>query len=543
MLTKKVLINTLGAKIAPYGFGYDGFEGNVWRFLRTINGEKQYINVKKKNDYSFNVHLPSRLRKCDLGDLVCHSCKNDEELTALLNLLGDHIIRRALPELEKPAPEEVRLDYTVTQEMYDRLDREKDRLVVQFMERHGLDRECGTDAVMGCLLREVGQMRGKPFRELEGEILELAAVYGEVLIRTVGGEWVREKDWMGADGEKTVVGNLTYEYHSSNPLDFICIGWRDGEMRVLRNYMSNLSDYRKWAAEQREEYGECWEPAGKKLEPGESLLDGKAVEETIGVRMATAGFVYRGKTSAGWTLEKEDGAEREIIRVRDDAAGRKAFSAMCLIPEEGYRGREMWYHGEYRYRKFCFYRDAGDMRTQLEEVGEEMLEAYRRGRRMEAAWNPPCSRYHLTDDDRERFLTERKKMAEKWRRENCLGETAGEEETLRRLAERLDVLKRFPYAECREELFGMAGVFGDLLVREIGGRWQEYEGWRMQQLSPGLVDQPGIGIAGIRRENLPQAMVRYWEWEGGRTLLRAYRESKWQHGKWVEICRLAGLEA
>lgn len=543
MLTKKVLMNTLGAKIAPYGFAYDGFEGNVWRFLRTINGEKQYINVKKKNDYSFNVHLPSRLRKCDLGDLVCHSCKNDEELTALLNLLGDHIIRRALPELEKPAPEEVRLDYTVTQEMYDRLDREKDRLVVQFMERHGLDRECGTDAVMGRLLCEVGQMRGKPFRELEGEILELAAVYGEVLIRTVGGEWIRKKDWMGADGEETVVGNLTYKDYSQNPLDFVCEGWRSGEVWVLENYMSNLSDYRKWAAEQREEYGECWEPAGKKLEPGESLLDGKAVEETIGVRMAAAGFVYRGKTSAGWMLEKKGGEEREIIRVRDDAAGRKAFSAKCLIPGERYRDWEMWYHGEYRYRKFCFYRDAGDMRTQLEEVGEEMLEAYRRGRRMEAVWNPPRFRYHLTDDDRERFLTERKKMAEKWRKENGLGETTGEEETLRCLAERLDVLKKFPYAECREELFGMAGVFGDLLVREIGGRWQEYEGWRMQQLSPGLVDQPGIGIAGIRRENLPQAMVRYWEWEGGRTLLRAYRESKWQHGKWVEICRLAGLEA
>ena len=542
MLTKKVLINTLGAKIAPYGFAYDGFEGNMWRFVRNINGERQDITVKRNSEYSFDVYLPDRLRECDLDDLVCHSCKNDGELTALLNLLGDHIIRRALPELEKPAPEEVRLEYTVTQEMYDRLDGEKDRLAVQFMERHGLDWECGTDAVMGCLLREVGQMRGKPFRELEGEILELAAVYGEVLIRTVGGEWVREKDWMGADGEKTVVGNPTYKYHSSNPLDFVCKGWRDGEMRILRNYMSNLSDYRKWAAEQREEYGECWEPAGKKLEPGESLLDGKAVEETIGVRMAAAGFVYRGKTSAGWTLEREGWAEKEIIWVRDDVTGRKAFSVICLMPDEDYQD---WYkyRGEYRYRKFCLYRDAGDMRTQLEEVGEEMLEACRRGRRMEAAWYPPRFQYHLTDDDRERFLVERKKMTEKWRRENCLGETAGEEETLRCLAERLDVLKKFPYAECREELFGMAGVFGDLLVREIGGRWQEYEGWRIQQLSPGLVDQPGIGIAGIRRENLPQAMVRYWEWEGGRTLLRAYRESKWQHRKWVEICRLAGLEA
>lgn len=48
MLTKKVLINTLGAKIAPYGFGYDGFEGNVWRFLRTINGENSILMSKKR---------------------------------------------------------------------------------------------------------------------------------------------------------------------------------------------------------------------------------------------------------------------------------------------------------------------------------------------------------------------------------------------------------------------------------------------------------------------------------------------------------------
>ena len=37
-------------------------------------------------------------------------------------------------------------------------------------------------------------------------------------------------------------------------------------------------------------------------------------------------------------------------------------------------------------------------------------------------------------------------------------------------------------------------------------------------------------------------MVRYWEWEGGRTILRAYREAKWQYEKWKKLCRLGGLE-
>ena len=136
----------------------------------------------------------------------------------------------------------------------------------------------------------------------------------------------------------------------------------------------------------------------------------------------------------------------------------------------------------------------------------------------------------------------KEEMAGRWRKENGLEKISGEEEILSHLAKRLDAMRHVPYEECREELMAMGAVFGDLLIREIGGRWREYEGWRMHQLGVGLIDLPANGIAGIGLINLPQAMVRYWEWEGGSTLVRAYRESVWQHEKWKKICELGGLE-
>lgn len=52
----------------------------------------------------------------------------------------------------------------------------------------------------------------------------------------------------------------------------------------------------------------------------------------------------------------------------------------------------------------------------------------------------------------------------------------------------------------------------------------------------GLVGVPVVGIT------LPKEMIHYWEWEGGETLLRAYREYKWHYGKWKKICGLGGFK-
>ncbi len=340
--------------------------------------------IRQEGNRCLDVGLPRGLERymrfCDLG---CHFYDGDEELERLLNQLGDHFIRRVLPELSEPEPKVERPEYTVTKEMHDRLESRKEELAGQFMERHGLDWSEGTDEVMGQLLREAGQVKGKPFQEVEGKLVELAAVYGEVLIRTVGGEWARKKD----EG-KIVIGNFAFTHQSIVLLNIICYGWSEGEITILTHYMYNLSEYRKWTARQRDEYGDSWQPPRIKKMAGESLLDGKAVEETIGKEMADAGFVYCGGSTRGWTLERESTGGKETIQVRDDGAGRQAFFAIHHMP-----GRE---GGAYRYREFCFYRNREDMRAQLERIGKEMKAAFLDGRGTEAAWKMPSFRCHLT---------------------------------------------------------------------------------------------------------------------------------------------------
>ena len=195
MLIKKILLDTYGAKIAPYGFEYQGFQHNRWTFSREIDGQTQRVVIQRDihGDKSFRLELPRGLVKTyRLMDLEYHSYKDDDELEDILNLLGDHFVRRVIPELSKP--EEKRPEYTITRKMYNRLEREKDGLAGQFMDCYGLDWENGTDGVMGKLLLEVENIKGKPFGEVSGKVVELAAVSGEVLIRETGGEWMKEVD-------------------------------------------------------------------------------------------------------------------------------------------------------------------------------------------------------------------------------------------------------------------------------------------------------------------------------------------------------------
>ncbi len=396
MLTKKVLMNTFGAKIAPYGFHYNGFQAHRWSFSRTINEEEQYVVVQRDihGGTSFKLELPRGLNENEnLADLTYHCYEDDEELESLLNLLGDHFVVRVLPELAKP--KERLPEYVITDEMYLWMENEKEKLAEQFMQRYGLDWESSMDEVLGKVLSEVEQMRGKGFHGQKRKLVELASVLGEVFIRTIGGEWM----WKPVRRqEEIIIGNVLFTEAAIRPLIVVCDGWREGAVSVMEYYMAYLSDYRVWVAEQRDEYGSEWQPPQTVERVNESLLHGRAVEKTIGKKMVGAGFVYRGEKNQGWVLEKVNGGKRETIEVREDAWGRKAFFAIHSITGGGV--------AMYRYREFCFYRDELDMRLQLNRVGDRMREAFRENRRQAAVRKLPNFRYHLTEEDEERFRME-----------------------------------------------------------------------------------------------------------------------------------------
>ena len=72
-----------------------------------------------------------------------------------------------------------------------RLEQEKEELLQRFMERYRIDGIHESDIVMEKLLRELERIKDMPFPETIETQIELAAVWGYIIIRDVGGEWVK----------------------------------------------------------------------------------------------------------------------------------------------------------------------------------------------------------------------------------------------------------------------------------------------------------------------------------------------------------------
>lgn len=192
MLTTKLLKNTFGAKIKPYGFQYKGFKHRRWTFQFEINNKIREIVVQKDpGSFQLELNFPCGNHKIGelFGDLKYHSTlhKNDEELENLLNTLGDHFVKRLIPRLpELCIPE---CAYQDTKEMHLKLYQEKDKLINQFLLRHQINSFYETDTIMQKLLQGAEWIKDKPFEEVENILVEMAAVYGTVIIQNIGGEW------------------------------------------------------------------------------------------------------------------------------------------------------------------------------------------------------------------------------------------------------------------------------------------------------------------------------------------------------------------
>ena len=105
----------------------------------------------------------------------------------MLNTLGDHFVKRLIPRLpELCIPE---CAYQDTKEMHLKLYQEKDKLINQFLLRHQINSFYETDTIMQKLLQGAEWIKDKPFEEVENILVEMAAVYGTVIIQNIGGEW------------------------------------------------------------------------------------------------------------------------------------------------------------------------------------------------------------------------------------------------------------------------------------------------------------------------------------------------------------------
>ena len=104
MFTKKLLLKTFGAKIAPYGFEYVGIEARRrYHFKRIVEGKEQSVVIQRDGgSFQMETHTDAgrdpEIRNI-FWDLTWHQYRDDEELENILNTLGDHVVRRVIPML------------------------------------------------------------------------------------------------------------------------------------------------------------------------------------------------------------------------------------------------------------------------------------------------------------------------------------------------------------------------------------------------------------------------------------------------------------
>ena len=304
MLTTKLLKNTFGAKIKPYGFQYKGFKHRRWTFQFEINNKIREIVVQKDlGSFQLELNFPCSNHKIGelFGDLKYHSTlhKNDEELENLLNTLGDHFVKRLIPRLpELCIPE---CAYQDTKEMHLKLYQEKDKLINQFLLRHQINSFYETDTIMQKLLQGAEWIKDKPFEEVENILVEMAAVYGTVIIQNIGGEWGELEQ--GYIKIKELPSTTSYK----SPIGIICRCCQKGGGKALAfDYTEIESEYRYWVAEQYRKYGKNWKPFKPVVKTNKNLLTEEIVRETIGEKTKNMGFVCGRKLVKSYFLELEN---------------------------------------------------------------------------------------------------------------------------------------------------------------------------------------------------------------------------------------------
>ena len=539
MFSKKLLLNTFGAKIKPYGFEFAGYVDRRYTFSRTADGTEQTFVIQRDPGKIFQLLMDTHVGRAweideIFWDLDYHSYENGEELENILNILGDHVVNRVIPRLAELSIPKVEYVDMITDEMYAQLMQEREELQQRFLLRNGIAADQGTDVVMGSLLREMEQIKGLPFRETIETQLELAAVYGYIILCTVGGEWVLK--WRSVE-----IAHCAFSDEKNDPLRAVseCCQ-KGGGAALAEQYMVLIKKHRENVARERRKYGDHWEPPMTSREVNEGLMSEKIIKNVLIKRLEDLGFYFSFEAGREWWMRRSPDQEELGIRIEEEAWRRKTFFIVLYTAVDGHVE-------EYMYKRFFFYEDEKELCSQLEQAGDEIREAIREERRI-ADIDSRSNRCHTTDEMEERFRTGRAVLAGNFWKRNGLDSTSKEEDILHCIVKEMDRIANDDFKNDRErmlasfranqeQLMELAAAYGELIVREIGGSWSVDEEWRMTHRGSFLQDVPVIN-----RVPLPENLIQCWEYGGSERLLWQYQEYKWVYGEWRRLCQLAGIE-
>ncbi len=132
--------------------------------------------------------------------------EDEKELCSQLEQAGDEI-REAIREERRIADIDSRSNRChTTDEMEERFRTGRAVLAGNFWKRNGLDSTSKEEDILHCIVKEMDRIANDDFkndrermlasfRANQEQLMELAAAYGELIVREIGGSWSVDEEW------------------------------------------------------------------------------------------------------------------------------------------------------------------------------------------------------------------------------------------------------------------------------------------------------------------------------------------------------------
>ncbi|PPK80589.1 hypothetical protein BXY41_106179 [Lacrimispora xylanisolvens] len=264
---KSVVVEIMEKRLSPYDFQYVDYNNLIWTFSREVEGVEQYIAIQKsqwENSYALNLYvygvgLPIYRTKELINDPKYNwdflSFNNQQDQREVLNKLLDVAEKYGIDKLNELANEKKVMVESPkpTTQMYKKLYEENAVLMKQFMSRINAVDLPEAD-ILQLLKKELEEIQGEMYEDIQDKLVELASVYGNMLIKKLGGRW----EYVKSSGKASV--DIPLFCRCNILVDFI-EAWQKGEENlIIKNFNHKCNEVINWVRQCRALYGEDWQP-------------------------------------------------------------------------------------------------------------------------------------------------------------------------------------------------------------------------------------------------------------------------------------------
>jgi hypothetical protein len=263
---KSIVVEIVEKRLSPYGFHYAAHENYRWRFSRKVGDVTQDIVIHRGcwgNDYTLEIDVgnwPYRLKDITNDpeyNLDFLKFNNQEELKAVLNKLLDAAEKYGIDKLDELMKEKKSIQPTV--QMYKKLYKENSVLTQQFINRNNAA-DLMEEDILQLLKKELEVKRGEKYEDVQDKLVELSSVYGNMLIKKVGGRWRYTKN-----DSRTGVDIQLFCW--CDVLEDFIEAWQQSEENIIiEKYNYKCGTIINWVSQCRRFVGDDWQPVGAKYQ-------------------------------------------------------------------------------------------------------------------------------------------------------------------------------------------------------------------------------------------------------------------------------------